>query len=181
MQNNIWYIAVKKCGPGTKDDFDWEKYKNWSKLHHLTEVVSLDSILCPPVIERDNDNDWDHLVKEDYMIDFYTNLDYLKKKLNDKEGYSLLAVVREPDHSDRQPRLHGFELLGFELVDREMSISALTNCGGFDETFMPNELNQYGLIDNRDKAFDVRTRLIQNNPVERHADCWVFEIWRAKN
>jgi hypothetical protein len=45
---------------------------------------------------------------------------------------------------------------------------------------MSSELNKYGLLDSLVKAYDVRERLLINNPDESHADCWVLEIWRKK-
>ena len=95
--------------------------------------------------------------------------------------YNLLAVVREPDETSRKDKLDDFEFIGYDLVDREMFASALTNCGGFDESFKPEDLNQYGLLEERNNAYSIREKLAINNPDEHHADCWVFEVWRMKN
>ena len=73
-----------------------------------------------------------------------------------------------------------FEFVGYDLLDRDYTTSALSNCGGFDETFRPSELNRCGLVDTFDKAYDIRERLFKNNPEEHHADCNVFAIWRHK-
>jgi hypothetical protein len=54
------------------------------------------------------------------------------------------------------------------------------NCGGFDETFLPADLNHFGLIDDYEKAFDEKRGLLQNNPGHRHADTNVIAVWRHK-
>jgi hypothetical protein len=54
----------------------------------------------------------------------------------------------------------------------------LTNCGGFDETFSPSDLNDMGLIDDFVKACDIKKRLLENHPNENHADTNVIAIWR---
>lgn len=175
--SKFWYIAVEKHSPESEGVSSWGKYIEWSKLHHLAEVISLDSHLCPPIIDI-ADDDWDYVINEDYFIHFFTNLDWLKSKLIGKKNFNLLAVKREPELAHEMEKLPGFEMVGYDLVDRRISISALTNCGGFDESFLPQDLNKYGLIDEKEKAFDIRKRLLGNNPEEEHADCWVFEIRR---
>ncbi len=70
--------------------------------------------------------------------------------------------------------------LGYDLLDQDFGISALTNCGGFDETFLPEDLNKYGLIDDFAKAYDIKKRLLENNPEEHHADTNVIAVWRHR-
>ncbi len=77
-------------------------------------------------------------------------------------------------------QLADFEFVGYELLDKDYCNSALNNCGGFDETFLPDELNKFGLISEYEKAYDVRKRLLENNPEEHHADCNVIAVWRHK-
>lgn len=74
----------------------------------------------------------------------------------------------------------GFEFIGYDLLDKDFNISALTNCGGFDETFLPSDQNDKGLIDELEKAYDIKRRLLENNPEETHADTNVIAIWRHK-
>lgn len=178
--SEVWFTAVEQFGPHTMVGEGWNNYIQPPKLFHLNEVVSLDSMLCPPVLAKDEDIDWSKVVSENRMHKFYTDLDYLLLKVKKYSKYNILAVVKEPDTADRSEKLKGFDFIGYDLVDRHMIASALTNCGGFEETFMSSELNKYGLLDSLVKAYDVRERLLINNPDESHADCWVFEIWRKK-
>lgn len=167
----------------SRDGFSWDKYVEWSKLTHLTELVSVDIFLNEVLIEpdRENEEDWKYIVTDDsYETGFFTSLDYVLQKMQPRERFNLLAVVIEPTRDCQNVKLNDFEFVGYDLLDREYGNSALTNCGGFDETFLPAELNQFGLIEDFEKAYDIKQRLLANNPDEHHADTNVIAIWRHK-
>lgn len=98
--------------------------------------------------------------------------------MNAKERFNFLTVVKEPDEKCEKVPIKDFEFIGYDLLDYAYDISALTNCGGFDETFSSNELNQFGLLSDFETVYDVKKRLLENNPEEYHADCNVIAIWR---
>ncbi len=70
--------------------------------------------------------------------------------------------------------------MGYDLLDFDFYISALTNCGGFEETFSSSDINDKGLIDDFEKAYDIKKRLLENNQVEFHADTNVIAICKHK-
>ncbi len=161
----------------------WEKYIEWSKLTHLTELVSLDGMLNENLVEPDYDNadDWDYIhILEQHQTGFFTTLDFVFKRLKPKGKFNLLTVVLEPEHDCKDINVDGYEFVGYDLLDQDFSISALTNCGGFNETFLPADLNDKGLIDDFSKAYDTKKRLSENNPEEHHADTNVIAVWRHK-
>jgi len=163
------------------DGLSWEKYIQWSRLTHLAELVSLDGMLNEVLVEPDRNNadDWNYIVTDDhYETGFFTTLDYVLHKAKSKDRFNLLAVVIEPTHDCRTVIVDGFEFIGYDLLDKDYSVSALTNCGGFDETFLPHDLNKVGLIDDYDMAYDIKKRLFNNNPEEHHADTNVIAVWR---
>lgn len=166
-----------------EDGVSWDKYIEWSRLTHLTELVSLDGMLNEILVEPDYDDadDWNYIhVVELYQTGFFTTLDYVFKRLNKKEKFNLLMVVLEPDNECNKFAVDGYEFLGYDLLDQDFSISALSNCGGFDETFLPTDLNDKGLIDKLEKAYDIKKRLFENNADEHHADTNVIAVWRHK-
>lgn len=159
----------------------WQFYKEWSKLSHLRELVSLDNILCPLAFKPDYKSEelYKYMpVENGYGTDLFTSSDFVLTHLKDKSIYNFLAVIKEPGEECKHIPMDGFEFLGYDLLDYEYEISALSNCGGFDETFLPNDLNVVGLIDDFSKAADIRRRLKENNPDEHHADCNLFALWR---
>ena len=165
------------------DGISWEKYLKWSKLKHLTELVSLDGMLNETLVEPDYSNaeDWDYIYTIGaYQTNYFTTLDFVFKRLKAKDKFNLLAITLEPEIDCNEIDVEGFEFVGYDLLDQDFSTSALTNCGGFDETFLPTDLNEKGLIDDFEKAYDIKKRLLENNPYEYHADTNVITVWRHK-
>jgi hypothetical protein len=173
----FWYKAVERFGP--YDGEKWTNYIAWSKLFHLAELISLDGILCPSVIDADFERDDAYLVWEDYISDLYTSLYYLQEKLATVKpsSYRILSVVKEPLEVCEKMQQANWRFIGYDLIEIGGDVSALTDCGGFDETFLPTDLNEYGLIQTHEKAYRIKEALFRNNPMEDHADCCVWAIW----
>lgn len=172
-----WYTAVSPFGPGS--GARWSSYVRWSNLSHLQEVVTLDSTLCPRVIEKPNEEDWKHNVHEDFLLDFFHDLPYLERRVRDYEGASILAALREPRSSPRF-RLRGTALtfLGYDLLDLYAATSALTNCGGFPEVFDGQELSPLGLLPSLSRARQIQRALPNQYPDHPHSTCHVWGLWR---
>lgn len=173
------YLVTERFGPGR--GAEWDRYVEWSGLRHLTEVVSLDSMLCPPAISEIAPWDWPHIVNEDFMLQYFLDLDYLKRRVGEIGPRNLLCVYRNPDVDPvpaEGPEHFVFE--GYDLVDVHGDVSALTNCGGFPNAFRNEELSPHGLLPSRGRAIDVRRALQTQYPNERHAKCHVWAIFRAQ-
>lgn len=171
------YVAAERFDPSRGSD--WDNYISWSGLTQLREVVSLDSILCPKIIHAILPEDWAHIVNEDFMLDYFTDLEYLIQRAGSLEGRNLLCLYKNPD-TEANPSDARFALEGYDLVDVMGGISALTNCGGFSLAFANNELNEVGLLSTLDRANAVHTALRVNYPDEPHATCDVWAIFRAR-
>jgi hypothetical protein len=57
------YIVTERLDPGGGEK--WDSYLSWSHLSQLDEVVSLDSSLCPPVVDELLPEDWSHVLNGD--------------------------------------------------------------------------------------------------------------------
>lgn len=178
MTFDIWYTAVEQFSPA--DGESWSKYIAWSGLVQLTELISLDGMLCPPVIRELIDEDWRHNVHADNLCDYFVDLDYLLNRVRHFDRYNILAVSKEPLSL---PALNNeaFRFCGFDLIESSGSVSALTNCGGFPESFTNSELSDLGLIRSLERAKKVQSSLRQNNPNEPHALCDVWAIWKMES
>jgi hypothetical protein len=131
--------------------------------------------------DRNNEADRDHIVNDNLSeTGCFTDLNYVIKRVVSSTRFNLLAVVREPEKECNFIVIEDFEFVGYDLLDQYYDISALTNCGGFDETFSPSDINEYGLISEYRKAYEIKKELIKNNPGEHHADCNIMAIWRHK-
>ncbi|MCA8953266.1 MAG: hypothetical protein KDE27_27390 [Planctomycetes bacterium] len=158
----------------------WHDYVAWSKLTQLEEVVSLDSNLCPNVITEILDEDWGHIVNADFMLDYFTDLPYLLRRVGSVAGRNLLCLFQNPETEPSAPvDEHGFRYVGCDLVDEHGGISALTNCGGFPLAFANAELDASGLIPSLARAREVRQALRQHYPDEDHACCDIWSVFRA--
>ena len=171
------FIATERFDPS--DGQKWSRYIEWAKLGELVEVVCLDTVLCPCIIQELIDEDWKHIVCEDYRLNYFRELDYLIGRIAGVSRRNVLGLYRNPDaHINVAPAEGKFSFVGYDLIEEATQISALTNCGGFPETFSNDELNQYGLISEFDRASEVRKLLPESNPEEPHARCEMYAIWR---
>ena len=183
-----WVSQKMKVAFAALETFDpshgepWEKYIAWSKLTHLREVVSHDSMLCPSIIEKPIDEDWGYMAYADVSPLLFSDLDYLFRRVGhiDKK-FQIIATAREPEKDEIDSFSDTrFKFKGFDLVDGALGTSALTNCGGFDEVFFPSDLSECGLTEDYEKAFAVRELLLKHYSEEHHADCEVWAVWKMK-
>ena len=174
---NYLYVANEQFT--LHDAESWSKFIGWSKLTHLNEVVSLDPMLCPPALDEIKDEYWPHIVNEDYLSNYFTDLSYLLSQLTDTSKLNILCVVRNPDTQPTTPSNGKYEFLGYDLVDTEQSASALTNCGGFPDVFLGSELTTSGLLPTHKRAVEVQSQLRLLHPEERHASCNVWAVFRV--
>ena len=175
---SVVYTAAKRFDPETRPD--WAKFVAWSCLNQLREVVSLDALLCPNFFDELTAEDWDHNVHADLKTHLFRNADYVATRVAG-QAVNVLALIEEPSLGDvasfHDPR---FEFCGFDLVEEDGGISALTNCGGFDRAFAPGELSACGLLAEHAKAAAVRQLLKAEYPDDPHARCCMWAIWRMK-
>lgn len=189
----------KTCEGGEWPDFivnssrerSWKSFIEWSKLYHLTELVSLDRMLNEDLVDPDYESaeDWNYIDTTsaeagNWITGFYTSPDYVAKrpKALAKGVYNLLAIVIEPNQECKDFIVDGFEFVGYEVLDEAFSISVLTNCGGvYDDVFLPMDLNDKGLINDFSKACDIQKRLSEKHPACDHAaNAQVIAVWRHK-
>lgn len=164
---------------GAGDGERWIRYVTWARLPQLRELVSLDGLLCPRVVELDCDEDWEHNMHEDFLCNLFWDLDYVRRKIPTGLPCQLLAAARNPAEDPKDWVVPtGFVFVGHDLIDRQTSISALTNCGGFDDVFRPEELSELGLIPQWPRACEIQRQLAKSHPGEPHAQCDVWSVWR---
>jgi hypothetical protein len=137
-------------------------------------------MLCPTVLPITKDSYWPHIVNEDFMLDLFIDLQFLKEELKSVSKYRLLCVVREPDATPTlPPSLSEFDFIGFDLLELITRTSALTNCGGFEGAFTPDDLSPKGLICDYGRARQVQAELRRLYPEEHHAKCEVWAVFSA--
>jgi hypothetical protein len=172
------YIAIEPFD-GRRGD-EWAKYIAWSGLSHVSEIVSLDSMLCPRIIESIVDEDWPHIVNENFMLDYFVDLGYLLERAGPIKAENLLCVFRNPEAPPQLPSDPvRFQFLGYDLIDVHGAVSPITNCGGFPDIFCGSEVNTYGLIGSLDRAREIQGAMFYKYKEESHSDTHVWGISRA--
>ena len=157
-------------------DTEWSNFVAWSGLGQVSEVVSLDSILCPPVVASLIDADWPHIVNENFMLNYFVDLGYLLTRAGPLAGKNLLCVFRNPLAVPSVP--DGFEMLGYDLVDVLGTVSVITNCGGFPDVFRNDELNRHGLLDSLARAREIQRVLPIKYKGKDHVETHIWAISR---
>lgn len=176
----VIYSAVKRFDPACGER--WREFIDWSGLTQLREVVSLDIILCPNVIQDLTDEDWQHNVQESFMLTLFHDLSYLVRRVGEEGQVNILALLQNPTEEEVQSFSdRRFELRGFDLVELQTGISAVANnCGGFDKVFARSSLSECGLLTDYAHALRVQKRLREEYPDEPHAHCDLWAIWQMK-
>jgi hypothetical protein len=160
----------------------WRSCVEWIDLPQLTELVSVDGTLCDHVADEIRDDDWPHLLAEDFMLHWYTDLPYLLRRCGSIEGRNMLCAFRDPERQPEPPSApFDWVYEGCDLVDVKSGPSALTNCGGgFPLAFRGDEVTPHGLIASLDRAKEIQRALREHYPDEHHANCHVWSVFRAR-
>jgi hypothetical protein len=171
-----WFIATQRFTP---EDKSWKKYVEWSGLTQLKELVSLDSSLCPTILPKTKAEYWPHIVNKDFMLDFFLDFDFFIEQIKNVERKNVLCVFRNPQQIPTAPSAANFKFVGYDLLEVNGGISALTNCGGFPDVFANTELSEFGLLPELDRAREVQMLLRSLHPNDPHANCDLWAIFRA--
>ena len=173
-----YYAAIERfdCNNGQR----WVEYIRRMDRTDLIRIVTLDSILCPPVVHVESSDDWPFVAKEEFMLDFFTDPDFVLRKTVGHRPSVVVAVARNPSATDVSGFSHpDFEFAGFDVVDVQFVTSALFNSNRFPGLFDVSELSpESGLITSRERAFEIRDTLRQRYPDRDEARCYVWAIWR---
>ena len=173
-----YFTAIERFDPGNGER--WVGYTRWLGRTDLACVVTLDSLLCPPVVHAQSSEDWPFVAQEEFMLDFFTSLDFVLRRVSSHRPSVVLAVARNPSPADIAGFPHpNFELAGFDIVDAQFTASALLNGCNFPEAFDVSELSsESGLIKSRERAFRIRDVLHQRYPNRDQMKSHVWAIWR---
>ena len=178
--SGIWYTATMKFDPSR--GAAWVSYYEWAKIPPLRELVTLDTTHRAEELWVLIEPDWTYNIHKDYLIAFFWNLDYLLQRFeNKRDNVNILAVCLEPSFEVREIfKDSRFEFQGYDLIG-EGDISAINNCGGFDDAFQTSDISEVGLFSTYILAREAQRLLRQHYPSEHHADCELWAIWKMSS
>ena len=91
----------------------------------------------------------------------------------------VIAVILRPNLEPIEyMETRGFTFCGYDLVEEETSISAITNCDGRFDSIPYERLTEYGLLPTYKDAVLAQLALVEEEPDEPHAYCIICEVWR---
>jgi hypothetical protein len=137
----------------------------------VEELISIDEMLCPNLIENLVDEDWDYNVHEDNRVYWFRDFNYLMRRVGfDTDLHNILAIADMPEMVTPYSQ---FVHRGFDVIDSYDNISILTNCrGGFGDTMKGVKLNHFGLIDSLATAESIADTLRRSFSEDAHCkDC----------
>ena len=174
----IYYAALEKFDSGNSQR--WQEYIRWLGRSDLQRVVTLDSNICSPRVHVESGNDWEFVAREEFMLDFFTDLNFVLRRAAGQDRWMVVAVMRDPSAEDvagfSQPN---FEFAGFDVVDTQFISSALLNASKFPNVLKISELSaNSGLVPSRERAFEIRDTLRWRYPKREHSQCYVWAVWR---
>lgn len=170
------FIAVVPFDPS--DGQKWQDYCHWAKIPNLVELISLDSLLCRRIISEFLPEDWTHIVNENFRLNYFHDFNHLMRRTANARRRHVLGVYRNPRSHIQQAPAEDFSFVGYDLIEEATQISALTNCGGFADSFSNDELNRFGLVDAFGRAKEIHRSLRKRHPEEHHAVCELYAIWK---
>src|ERR1044071_3659572 len=152
----MFYAAIERFDAENGDR--WVNYLRWLGRSDLKQIVTLDSTICPPLVHPESGSDWDFVVKEEFMINFFTDLNFVLRRAKEYPRAQVVAVARNPSAQDVEAFTHqDFEFAGFDVVDPQFIASALLNAAKFPEALSIRELEiETGLIGSRKRANQIR-------------------------
>ena len=151
-----------------------DDYRAFSGFHHITELVTLDLMMCPDLVDELRIEDWEYNVQEDFRTELFRDSSYLLSRQRlDASKHQLIAVLECPPAKFVVP--NGFTICGYDIMDSYFGNSTLTNCGPIPEAFKPTDVNDFGLIDDRDNAFAIRDKMRALQPDDDHLGA--CEVW----
>lgn len=175
-----FYTARQRFSPQT-DPAAWAGYQAFSGFHHVEELVSADIMLCDDLLDELLDEDWQYNVQMDQRITWFTDLDYLLRRVDfDPTRHNILALSEQPSSPIIPP--DGFLTYGYDILDGDDAVSVLTNCGQFPGIFVPTVVNRYGLLSELGVAAQIAEKIRNAFPDDEHCrGCRVWQLARYVN
>lgn len=91
----------------------------------------------------------------------------------------IIAVILRPNLEPVEyMEKRGFTFCGYDLVEEETLISAITDCGGGFDSIPYEKLTEYALLPTYKDAVLAQLALVEEEPDEPHAYCIICEVWR---
>ena len=167
------FTIIESFSPNDGDR--WTSYCKWRGLT-FTKFDSIDGILRPTLFNAPTkDEDWNHVVNEDFKLHLITDYEYAVKKHNEI-GKGDLVGLKFDKHNESDSCF-----LGFDLIDRYCDVSLLTNWGN-DVEIINRSLSPSGLVLSRQLINEIQEELLRTSGDDSHVKgCQIVSIYRPSS
>jgi hypothetical protein len=148
----------------------WSSYLEWRGIP-FEHFDSLDGILRPSLFTPETAEDWDHVVHEDFMISYITDLTYARKVHSSLGTGSIVGF----SYSDHEETNEGF--LGYEIIDGSCNVSLITNWGN-DFEIVNQALAPNALVPTLSQIENIHRHLLANHGDDNHVmGCRIISVY----
>ena len=112
------YSLRQRCLPVTLPN--WDGYLQFAGLFGLQELITVDNILCPNLINDLTPEDWQHNIQQNNYLFWFRDWRYLQQRqLWQPQTQQILATWQTPLDVKTPPE--HFQHCGFDIVDQFLS------------------------------------------------------------
>ena len=133
----------------------------------------------PPVVHPESADDWQFVAKEEFMLDFFTNLDFVLQRIAGHRPSMVMAVARDPSAEDVDGFPHPNSSWPVRHGGRPVHLQRAPQQPFSREWSMFRSFHRNpGSFKSREWAFKLRDTLRQRHPDRDDARCYVWAVWR---
>ena len=155
---------------GVTDGEAWTNYLEWRAMD-FERFDSLDGMLRKSLFTPESVEDWDHVVCENFMIDYLTDFEYAHRS-HARIGTGSLMGFSYSGHDESDG---GF--LGYDIIDGYCDVSLLTNWGN-DVEVVNRALGSNALVPKLAQIERIHEFLTSNHGDDNHVEgCRIVSVY----
>lgn len=159
---------------GIADGEAWTNYLEWRGMH-FERFDSLDGILRKSLVTPESTEDWNHVVCDDFMASYLTDLDYAHEA-HTRIGTGTLMGFAYSEHDESD---EGF--LGYDIIDGFCDVSFLTNWGN-DIEILNRALGPNALVPTLTQIETIHEFLTTNQGDDNHVEgCRIVSVYSTRH
>jgi hypothetical protein len=165
---NMLFTIVENFG--VADGEPWSSYIEWRGIH-FDRFDSLDGILRKSLFTPESEEDWSHVVCENFKLSYLTDFSHAHQT-HVRMGIGSLMGFAYTEHDEAN---EGF--LGYDIIDRFCDVSLLTNWGN-DVEIVNHAIGSNALVPTLAQVERIHEFLTSNHGDDNHVkDCRIVSVY----
>jgi hypothetical protein len=164
----MFFTIIETFSP--QDGERWTSYCAWRGVQ-FERFDSIDGILRPNLFTPRSEEEWRHVVGEDFKIHFIIDRPFAEAA-HRAIGRGEVVGVGFEDHREDDP-----SFLGYDILDGFCDVSLLTNWGN-DRAFLTQALGPNALVPSFEVAQCLKERILKEFSHDQHVEgCHVVSVY----